>query len=134
MAVLTCLVTDDVTTMGSQNQYRMSKLLHWFSLDNCSGPAYVFWSLDDRLIVSRTVIGTTAKPTKTLSNVALRPDALPLRSRAAVTCSRSHADATHTLATFHTLGCIASRRPVLLFASMCIRTRTDDHPVQRSSS
>ena len=37
----------------------MSGLLHWFSLDNCGGPAYVFWSLFDRLIVRRTVMDTT---------------------------------------------------------------------------
>jgi hypothetical protein len=36
----------------------MSELVHWFSRDNCSGPAYVFWSLDDRLIVRRTAMDT----------------------------------------------------------------------------
>lgn len=39
--------------------WSMSGLLHWFSLDNCSGPAYVFWSLFDRLLVRRTVMDTT---------------------------------------------------------------------------
>lgn len=36
----------------------MSGLVHWVSLDNCSGPTYVLWSLADRLLVRRTAMDT----------------------------------------------------------------------------
>lgn len=40
----------------------MSGLVHGVLLDNCIGPTYVLWSLDDRLLVRRTALYTTGNP------------------------------------------------------------------------